>query len=33
MTPIATMLPRSRNGGASLKFIDRKPMAVVTLVR
>ena len=33
MIPIATMLPRSRNGGASLKFIDRKPIAVVMLVR
>ena len=27
------MLPRRRNGGASLKFMLRKPIAVVRLVR
>ena len=32
-TPMATMLPRCRYGGASLKFRLRKPMAVVRLVR
>ena len=32
-TPVAVMLPRWRNGGASLKFMLRKPMAVVRLVR
>ena len=32
MTPIATMFPKSRNGGESEKFILKKPMAVVTLV-
>ena len=31
-TPIATVLPRSLNGGTSLKFMVKKPMAVVTLV-
>src|SRR3569832_619549 len=31
-TPIAVMLPRSRNGGASLKFMLRNPTAVVTEV-
>ena len=33
ITPIATIFPRSLNGGASEKFIVRKPIAVVTLVR
>ena len=32
-TPIATILPRSWKGGASEKFMLRKPIAVVTLVR
>ena len=32
-TPIAAMLPRSRKGGASLKFRLRKPTAVVKVVR
>ena len=32
-TPMAVMLPRSWNGGASLKFMLRNPTAVVTLVR
>ena len=27
------MFPMSRKGGASEKFIERKPMAVVTLVK
>ena len=30
--PIAVMSPSSRNGGASEKLSDRKPMMVVTLV-
>ena len=33
MTPVATIFPRSRKGGASLKFILRKPIAVVMLVK
>ena len=33
VTPMATILPRSRNGGTSLKFSDRKPITVVKLVR
>ena len=32
-TPMEVMLPRSRNGGASLKFMLRKPIAVVMDVR
>ena len=31
--PTAVMLPRSPKGGESEKFSDRKPIAVVTLVR
>ena len=32
ITPIATILPKSRNGGESEKFMLMKPIAVVTLV-
>ena len=32
-TPVAVMLPRWANGGASLKLRLRKPIIVVTLVR
>ena len=31
MTPMATILPRSRNGGTSEKFMVKKPIAVVML--
>ena len=33
MTPIATILPKSRKGGAPLKFTPKKQIAVVKLVR
>ncbi len=33
ITPIAATLPKSRNGGASLKLSDKKPIAVVIDVK